>query len=450
MPSDPLDAVRKALATGRLTVAMEHLSAVWAEVRDPDVASALERLGDGLAAIREPIAPSQQGWLEREAEGNPADTAQLARDLHLGEPGSDRLKERGQLLAQRTPDPRTFAVMLERVHRLPYEGHGSMFQKILERHVDPRASFTLPPTERQWGRDGWQKRLDRAAKLAARLPAGPIPGAADLRALVDAALAGPRERWLETRAPLDDAVMADLMRAVVAGEPDARLVFADRIAEHDPDRATFIQLQLAASEGDLPARQRKALAALTKRQLDLLGPLSKAVSKSGLGVRGGFLDAANVITASDAAARELGDEPSWGTARALWAKHVAFYEGAGVSGLYSAGCAMLPDDGGWWWSHRGGQPLELPQVRGLSRGGPWPFEVLQVRSHASTADDVVAVARELRCPRLHTLAAIGQALPVALAATLGVREVVLRPHAYDLARLQEAPTVTTIHVEDVY
>ncbi|MCB9675957.1 MAG: hypothetical protein H6737_12615 [Alphaproteobacteria bacterium] len=454
------DAVAQ-LREGRLSEALVSLLRLWEASRDPDVARAIERLDPPLREVRPALdaegTRAQKAWMLREGDAHPADVRALVETLRAGEPGRARLNERIQRLLERPPDPRLFAAVMQRVQKLPYHDVAPAYEKLLLRHADPRAAGQLSVSSDSSIRKAlvaeWTKRLVRVEKALAGMAVRAVPGADALTSEVSSALKTPRDHWLDVTPPTSDAVLDDLWDGVLADPSDdaARLVFADRVAETDPDHAVFIHRQLADEAEPLPEKEQKKLAKLVKQRMsDWLGPLSGRVNTTGAVFRRGFLDAGMVITASEAEARELGDLPHWRTASALWAKHTSFFEGAGVSALACAGSKFAWDPQLGRWIPNAGQAMSGGQVRKLVRMGRQPWRALQVQASDSHVDLLEVDLPKLDAPDLETLVLSAWRIDQRLVAALPpVREIVYPGEAADPTWFLAMPSVERVTMSGI-
>jgi uncharacterized protein (TIGR02996 family) len=411
-----------ALERGRLSDALTTLLDVWEAVRDPAVARAIERLTGALSEGRPPLEASprawQAAWLEREAEGHPADTAVLAVTLIEGAPGTARFKERVQRLLDRKPHPGLLARWMSNIRHIPmFPPLAVPYAKLMAHHGDPRAldaierALALPPSGPggSYTKTERDKRLTRLRSALRKLPTGPVPGSDALENAVDEGLSTDPSAWQALEAGATDDVLADLWAAVVASPADdgPRLVFADRVGADDPDHAVFIQRQIAYESRPRTDAERKQDARWLKKSMsDWLGPLGPYVNRKGARFRRGFLDAGLVISASENEAAELGAMPEWRTATALWCKHTAFFRSPAGEALESIGCravrAIAPL-GGRWTTNGGGKALEVPQLRRLLRTGPFTWPVLQLQIPESQTDLALELLAALEGSVLKTL-----------------------------------------------
>ncbi len=418
----PLAPALEALRAGRLSDALGHLLEVWEDARDPQVAHAIERLTDAIVPHRPPLQASQRQWqrvwLEREAANHPADTGVLARALMQGGPGTARFKERVQRLLDRKPHPGLLAHWLENIEHIPmFSPLGPQYSKLMARHGDPRqleaidGALQLGPTGPggPYTKTERDKRLKRLRSAVKKLATGPVEGSDALGAAVTAGLATDPSSWALLEEAAEDAVLGDLWQAVSDAPDDdrPRLVFADRVAETDPDHAVFIQRQIAYETRPRTNAERKEDNRWLKaRQADWLGPLGPYVNRKGARFRRGFLDAGLVISASEQEASELAGLPYWHTAAALWCKHVSFFGGLPDGVLESVGCRVVRGRaqlGERWTTNGGGKALQVAQLRRLMKAGPFRWPVLQVQTPESTTDLACSLLRELEGSPLTTL-----------------------------------------------
>jgi len=423
-----LATVQEDLRGARLSQALAGLLELWGETRDAAIALRIFEL-DGLLARHRAQIPrtsvgrvSQAGWLQREAIGHPADVSLLMAVL-TEDAGQKHLRQRLQRLQQRPPDPRIFAALTERTPRRSVVGPS--FDPALIRHADPHASRT--------GRSpALLREMERLSEVRIDVPA---EATGSLGSATQEAVEGPRKRvWYDYRPPRPHAQLESLWREVVAHPDDdgPRHVFADLLADLDPDLARFVQLQLAAGERPLSRSEGTKMRRTIRNRLgDLLGPLSGAVLAKGVEFSRGFLHAGNVLTTAREA-RELGDDFRWGTARALACRHGAFFEGDGVRELRCAGTRYveraLASGESAWVRRRGGVAMGAAPLRQLRATGASPrWRVLQITGSPEESWD------GLELPRLETLVIDGFVWP-RLDAFPNLRHLVV-PLATDLSEL---------------
>jgi uncharacterized protein (TIGR02996 family) len=227
-----------------------------------------------------------------------------------------------QLAASRDPDPRIAATLAHFLDHYPYAHEdGALDRELVDglvRMADPRFFDQL-----RHAADGWAPRrgryvrrrpaIDHLVQLAAALPDRPPPHFTDPTVATLLASSRPDTRNLDA---LLDAVYADL----TSDAP--RAIYADALQDAGNPRGELITLQLT----NPGTRREKQL--LRDHERTWLGPLDKAVQKSGLVWRRGFPAAAKLawrsmknLTPGDRTWRtieELDLGEAWGAELMAW------------------------------------------------------------------------------------------------------------------------------------
>ncbi|MEN0068582.1 MAG: TIGR02996 domain-containing protein, partial [Myxococcota bacterium] len=263
-----LATIRGDVETGHLSMALQGLVAVWGETRDPQVANAIFAL-DAILAPHRPRLPrtgsgviSPTGWLRRASDPHPADISVLAGTFFLHGGGRPAVRKRLQTLQQMPPDPRIFQALVEFLPRR--SDRDPTFNPALMRHADPFCpdvkSTTRIPT-------GAHRELQRWNTDHVPVPADAWQPIADL----ELPRPGTKKRkiWFELRQPVPNRELDELWRAVMDApdEDGPRHVFADCLAQTDPELGRFIQLQLKASHQALTGAEQRAVRAVVRDRL---------------------------------------------------------------------------------------------------------------------------------------------------------------------------------------
>lgn len=392
-----LNDARELHERGEFEAALEVLLERWAEVRNPDLATAIEHI---CASIERPAlsgrtrARRRREWMEIADEATPHDYTRLLNALPTFTCAqATELLDRTE---EWVPSPVVFSALLDIVGRPPkgYQGQGKeAFWKLalqrMKTHGDPRALRELTALPDRFRDARWVGAPESGLPTSVAYLIDEIPGLAQqIRALPTELSEDEHTECVRLTARVDarrsapeyERHRADLVEQVHRDPSDdeVRLVLADVLSELGDPRGEFIVLQMARAHGETTtkAMRERERALLLANQRAWLGAIEPAVGRSGLIYRRGFAAAGKI----DA---QLIDDPSrmfalpeWRTFETLDLTHD---EAPGVQQLLGRpdlqALRRIHNAPGWIFEMPGEFPVEELRMRHT----PYPEQLREAR-----------------------------------------------------------------------